>query len=244
MRQRSSTLRIFTLAAGLLGGAASNAADINTLQQLTQAEFRGLSEDLGAALSFKPLIPAEPMGLSGFDIGFAVSGTKLQNRAVFQKAAAGASVPATLPVPSLRVHKGLPLNIDLGLSYAALPSSNIRLIGGEVRWAVLPGSVATPAVALRVSASSLSGVNQLDLRTTGLDVSVSKGFAVLTPYAGVGTVRVKSDAKGNATQTTESFNQTKLFGGLNLNFGLVNWAFEVDKTGQATSYGLKFGLRF
>jgi len=242
--RRTTILRIALAAAGLATAAAAHAADINTLNLLTQAEFRALSEDLGATLSYKPLIPAEAMGLTGFDIGIAATSTKLENRAVFQKAAAGASVPSSLVVPTLRVHKGLPLNIDLGVSYAAIPSSNIRVTGGELRWAMLPGSTAVPAVALRASISALSGVDQLKLRTTGLDLSISKGFAMLTPYAGVGTVRVKSEAKAGATQTPESFSQSKLFAGLNLSLGLVNLALETDKTGDASSYGVKFGLRF
>jgi hypothetical protein len=233
------------LLASLVGTAgAAHAAEINTLLLLNQAEFRGLSEDLGAALSFKPLIPAEPMGVTGFDIGVAVTGTRLQNRATFEKAAGGASVPATLPVPTVRVHKGLPFDIDIGATYGEVPSSNARVWGGELRWAVLPGSTLTPAVALRASISGLTGVDQLKLRTTGLDISVSKGFAMLTPYAGVGVVRVRSEATAPALLSVETFNQTKVFAGLNLNFGLVNLAFEGDRTGDATSYGAKFGFRF
>jgi hypothetical protein len=244
MSHRPSKLRFLIAVATLAGAASASAAEFNSLQLLTQAQFRGVSEDLGAALSFKPLIPSEALGLTGFDIGVAVTGTKLQNRAAFQTAAGGASVPDSLPVPTLRVHKGLPLNIDIGVSYASVPSVNVRAIGGELRWAVLPGSTVVPAVALRASVTSLSGVDQLKLNTTGLDVSISKGFAMFTPYAGLGTVRVKSDPQGSATQATESFNQGKVFAGVNLSLGLVNFAFEGDKTGDATSYGVKFGLRF
>jgi len=35
------------------------------LGQLTQSEFRQLSEDLGAALAYKALIPAEPLDITG-----------------------------------------------------------------------------------------------------------------------------------------------------------------------------------
>jgi hypothetical protein len=244
MTPSTSTLRACLVACGLCTALAAHAANIDNLGALAQPAFRGLSEDLGSALSYKPLIPAEPLGITGFDIGLAVTGTKLQNKAAFELAASGANVGATLPVPTLRVHKGLPFGIDLGVAYAAVPSSNIKLIGGELRWAVLSGGVATPAIALRASMTSLSGVDQLKLNTTGLDVSISKGFAMFTPYVGVGTVRVKSDPKGTAGLTTESFSQGKVFGGLNLNLGLVNLALEGDKTGDATSYGVKFGLRF
>jgi hypothetical protein len=243
MRTPTPLVRPALLAGAMvLSSFAAQAADINPVL-LTQAEFKLLSEDLGSVVSFKPLIPAESMGITGFDIGIAVTGTKLQNRAVWEKAASGSSVPSTLPVPMLRVHKGLPFNIDIGASYSKVPSTNIQITGGELRWAFVPGGVATPALAVRASVSSLSGVDRLKLRTTGFDVSLSKGFAFLTPYVGAGTVRVKSTPDG-AGLARESFSQSKVFGGLNLNFGLTNLAFEADKTGQAASYGVKFGLRF
>jgi hypothetical protein len=242
MNCRTTTLSAVALAAGLCSALGAHAADINNLGALAQAEFRSVSQDLGSALSYKGLIPAEPLGITGFDFGLAVTGTKLQSRTALQAASSG-TVPATLPVPTLRVHKGLPFNIDVGVSYAAVPSSNIKLIGGELRWAVLSGGVAMPAVALRASMTKLSGVNQLDLSTTGLDVSISKGFLMLTPYAGVGTVRVKSTPNGVGLNS-ESFSQSKVFAGLNFNLGLANLAFEGDKTGDATSYGMKLGFRF
>jgi hypothetical protein len=245
MRRRHLILIRFALLAWLFTAAPwGRAADINTLQLLTQAEFRAFSEDLSAVASFKPMIPSESMGLTGFDIGAAVSGTRLENKAVWEKAAAGASVPSTLPVPMLRVHKGLPWNIDVGASLAKVPSTDITIVGGELRWAVLPGSTVLPAVALRASASALSGVDQLSFRSYGFDVSISKGFAFLTPYAGVGIVRSTSKPDAAALLANESFSQGKVFAGLNVNFGLANLLIETDKTGDATSYGVKVGFRF
>lgn len=235
-----------TLIALLLGAAApiARAADLNSLQTLTQPEFRLLSEDLGALLSFKPLIPSEPLGLTGFDIGVGVSGTVLENRSVWEKAAGGSSVPSTIAVPSLRAHKGLPFDIDVGVSVSRVPSAGITVTGGELRWAPLAGNAVLPAIALRVSASSMSGVDQLKLRTLGFDVSVSKGFLFATPYAGLGTVNVKSKPQGSPLAGDEDFNLAKVFAGVNLNLGLGNLAFEADKTGKATSYSAKFGFRF
>jgi hypothetical protein len=222
---------------------AARAADISTVQNLSQAEFRELSEDLGAALSFKPMIPSESMGTTGFDVGVGVTGTRLAHRGVWAKASGGSEPESTLPVGTVRVHKGLPFDVDVGASLSTT-TTNARAIGGEVRWAVLPGSTVVPAVALRASASMLTGVGQIDLNTYGFDVSVSKGFAMLTPYAGVGTVLVRSRPDAGTGLSRESFSQTKLFAGLNVNLGLVNLAFEGDRTGDTTSYGLKAGFRF
>lgn len=232
-------------AAALIATAApAFATDINSIQLLSQNEFRLLSEDLGAALSFKPLIPSEALGITGFDLGVAVTGTKLKNVAILEKASSGGDVPSVMPVPTLRLHKGLPLNLDVGVAFSQVPGTNIRYTGGELRWAILPGSTLTPAVAIRGTLTRLTGVDQLDFDTKSLDISISKGFANVTPYGGIGQVWVKSTPKGVPGLRGEDFTQTKVFGGVNVNFGLANLAFEADSTGGTTTVGAKLGLRF
>jgi hypothetical protein len=223
--------------------AAQAANDLDTLQLLGQTEFRALSEDLGAALSYKALSPAEPLGITGFDIGVEVTATSVENSETFKKATGGSSID-TLPNAKLHVHKGLPLNFDVGAFYSAVPNSNIKLVGAELRYAFIEGGVALPAVALRGTYSRLSGVDQLDLNTRGLELTASKGFAMFTPYAGVGKVWTTSTPNNVPLLTEESFSQNKLFVGGNFNFGLTNIAIEGDKTGDATSYGLKLGFRW
>jgi hypothetical protein len=147
-----------------------------------------------------------------------------------------------LVVPKLHVFKGLPLNFDVGAFYSAVPTTNIKLYGGEVRYAILEGGVALPAVGIRGAITKLSGVDQLSFSTKSLDVSISKGFAIFTPYAGLGTVWV--DSNPGAFVTKESFRQNKTFVGGNVNFGFTNLALEYDKTGSEPSYSVKLGFRF
>jgi len=230
-------------AAVALSPLAAHAADINSLGNLNQSQFRLLSEDLGATLSYKPLIPAEPLGVPGFDLGVAVTATELKNPLLLSLASRGQSVKTTLPVATLRAHVGLPLGIDVGASYATVPDTNIGFFGGELRWAIVQGNTALPAVALRGSYTTTSGIDQLKVTTTGVDLSISKGIAMVTPYGGVGQVWVKSTPSGVPTLKDESFTQTKYFVGVNVFLG-VNFALEVDSTGGITSYGAKVGLRF
>ncbi len=226
-----------------LAGTANAATNINALNSIIlQNDFRLLSEDLGAALSYKAVIPAEPLGITGFDISLEGSSTKLEHADIFKKATNGGS-GSTLVVPKLHVHKGLPLGIDVGAFYSAIPNSNIKLWGAELRYALLKGGVATPALALRGSYSTLQGVSQLDFNTKGVDLSVSKGFTLVTPYAGLGKVWVSSTPVGVPGLVGEDFSYSKVFAGVNVNFGLVNIALETDKTGKATSYSVKFGWR-
>jgi hypothetical protein len=247
MKFSASTLA--ALCATLATAGLAQAADVNSINTLDQTQFRLLSEDLGSALSYKGLVPAEGLGITGFDIGVAAGNTRVKNGAAFNAATSGSSTPKNLPLVSVRAHKGLPFDIDLGVSISSLPTTNIRSTGGELRWAFVPGSTVMPALAVRLSGTFLSGVENLKLRTAGVDLSISKGFAMFTPYAGIGQVAVKStgtisDGAGGTLSNTQKFNQSKVFAGVNVNFGLVNLALETDKTGEDTSYGVKVGLRF
>lgn len=204
-----------------------------------QSAFKAFSEDMGSALSYKAVTPATPLGITGFDLGLEASSTKVSGLST----ATGGSI-STLIVPKVHVFKGLPFGIDVGAFYSSVPTTNIKLYGGELRYAIMEGGVALPAVGIRAAMTKLSGVSLLSLNTKSLDVSISKGFAMITPYAGLGTVWVDSTPDATTTLAKESFRQNKIFAGGNLNLGLVNFALEYDKTGSATSYSAKFGFRF
>lgn len=234
---------------GVAGGVpGAYAADLDAIVNLgTQSNFRLFSEDLGAALSYKALSPAEPLGTTGFDIGIEVTATELQNENLFR---AVGYEESSLYVPKLHVHKGLPFGFDVGVLYSAF--EDYSLLGGEVKYAIIKGNTALPAVAIRATYTNLSGLDQLDLETWGGELTVSKGFAMLTPYVGAGIVNVTSTPKERAAAPfptgaglrEEEFDLEKYFVGVNINFGVVNFAIEGDKTGDATTYGAKFGLRF
>lgn len=219
--------------------AANNISLTNFTGATAQSDFRNFSEDLGSALSYKGVTPTAPLGITGFDIGLEASATKVRNLNL----ATNSSLD-TLVVPKLHLYKGLPLGIDVGAFYSAVPTTNIKLYGGELRYAILEGGAATPAVGIRGAMTRLSGVNQLDFSTKSVDVSVSKGFAIFTPYAGIGSVWVDSNPNGVAGLSNESFRQNKVFAGGDLNFGLVNVDLEYDKTGYAPTYSAKLGFRF
>ncbi len=226
----------------LLLAAEANAADnIDTLGSLAdQAAFRVFSEDLSAAISYKALIPAESMGITGFDVGVEVSVTSLANKTEFDAACGGCGADQIV-IPKVHLHKGLPFGMDVGLMMASVPNSNIKLTGAEFRYAIVEGGMAMPAVAARLTYTKLDGVDQVDMNTTGLELSVSKGFAMVTPYAGIGQNWVKSDS---SLWNSEDYTQTKTYVGVNVNLGLMNLAFETDKTGDSSTVSAKFGFRF
>jgi hypothetical protein len=246
MQHRSDRRLVSVVTAGLLALAAlpSQATELNTLQLLNQAEFNLLVKDLGAATSYKGLASATPLGLTGFDIAVHSAFTDPVNKAVLSKAAGGADIPSTVPVPGVRVAKGLPFGFDIGGTYMAVPKFKGNLAGVELRWAALEGGVFTPAIGLRLAATKLSGVDQLSLSTQSAEVSISKGFAIVTPYAGAGVVRTSGKAQGVSSLLAENPSQSKLFAGVHLNLVVFDITAEADRTGDTNSVNVRLGFRF
>jgi hypothetical protein len=205
--------------------------------------FKSLVEDTGAMASYRAQLPSEPQGLTGFDLGFSLTQASLQQTASYVGNTQGLS--NTMRWASLHAHKGLPMGWDIGAFISQgmdsqAKSNGIDHRGVELRYALLEGSTATPALALRASATELNGIQGYRLKTQGMDLSVSKGFALFTPYAGFGVVR----AKGQAGELSESVTLSKTFLGIGTNLFLINLNFEYDKTGDVPSYSLKAGWRF
>jgi hypothetical protein len=233
------------IALGCLAHSALAANDITTLQGVSQAQFNDLSEDLGSALSYKPVTPAASLGVTGFDMGIEVTQTNMAKSAqLWSTITGGGGTVNDLYIPKLHIAKGLPFGFDIAGFYSKIPTTNISLYGAELRYAIIDGGVTTPAVAIRGAYTKLNGVSVLALDTKSLDLSISKGFAMLTPYAGVGKVWTNSTPIPGFGLVEDSFSQNKLFAGANLNLGFTNLAMEWDKTGAARSLSLKLGFRF
>lgn len=243
---------LLAVSLAVFGATRAMASDISFSSAISQKNFKELTREAGAAISYKNTAPAEPLGLTGFDAGVEISAIDIRNSS-YWNAAFGDDAPSYLVIPKLRARKGLPLGIDVGAMYSYVPDSNIKLWGVEVSKAILEGTAATPALGVRATYTRLSGVKDLDLETAGIDASISKGFLILTPYAGVGGVWVKSDAKGNlqalATAAgspldSESVFQPRIFGGVKISpLPLFGVTAEVEYQ-ERPIYSLKAALSF
>ncbi len=249
--------RIATACLTLAVAGSASAADVQFTSGLAQGGFHSLVKDSGAALSFKNVAPAAPLGLPGFDVGLEAVGVDIGSKAYWDAASSTGNAPSMLVVPKLRARVGLPFGIDVGAMYAMVPSSNVQLFGAEVAYAVLDGGIALPSIGLRATYSKLLGVSDLDLQTAGVDASISKGFVFITPYAGIGALYTDGKAKGKiltdpaflAANGGKALEEEKIwspryFGGVKVTpFPLVGLTGEVEYSGVMT-YSLKLGVSF
>ena len=243
MKTARQLLPITLAVACALGSlSAAQAGDISHLGNLNQTEFLALSKDLAAATAHQPMEPAAPLGLAGFDISVATTSTSTHAGSAWNTAT-GDSMGHLLQ-GKVMATKGLPWGVDVGGFVSKSPNSNVTASGFHAKYALLEGGVLTPAIALRTSYSRLGGVSQMDLNNLAFDVLISKGFVGFTPYAGVGTVHSSAKVNGLNNIQNESFNQAKSFVGVSMNMLLVNLSAEYERVGNASTIGVKAGLRF
>ena len=248
---RSSSLVVaalsLVLAAGLAkpAGAAKYDITIPGTTAYLQSQFHDLSEQIGLAIAYRALAPAEPLGLLGFDVGVEITAVKIDKNESFWTAV-NPDLPSYLGFPKLHAQKGLPFGFDVGLVYTKLPASNIGMFGGELKWAILKGTLATPALALRGSYTTLTGVETLNVSTYGADVSISKGIGPITPYAGIGEVWINSSTSvvpPSGALADEAISATRAFVGAKLSLLLLSFAAEADFS-KVPSYSFRIGLSF
>lgn len=225
------------------------AADISFTRAISQDDFKNLSKEAGAALGYRNMAPAAPLGITGFDIGAEVTAVSIDNNDSYWKSAFSDDAPSYLVIPKIRARKGLPFGIDVGAMYSYVPSSNIKLYGAELSKSILDGSLATPAIGVRATYTRLAGVNDLSLQTYGVDASISKGFLFITPYAGAGMMRINSEAKAGLKThapylTKENITVPRVFGGLKITpFPLLSITAEAEYA-ERPLYSLKGAISF
>lgn len=216
---------------------------IDNIGALSQEEFRELSSDLGSAFSFRPHGPAAPLGGGNWMLGVAVSSAKLKHADLLERATTKVDEYGSLKLPTLRADVGLPSGFDLALAYGQLESSPMQYLGGSLKWAFVPEGV-WPAVGVRASASQVRHSQQLSLTTAGVDVSLSKRFGFATPYAGIGHVRVSSDARGTPGLHEEKHELGEAFIGVGMRLQRLDLNLEADKVGEVSAYSVKLSLHF
>ena len=227
--------------------AASN--DIQLSGNLTRDDFRSLTRQVGFAASYFPLAPAAPLGILGLDAGVEATAVKISKNSTFwQRAVRNGNPPSYLAIPRLHVQKGLPFDLDIGASYTSVPSTNVSIIGGEIKWAILAGGAAMPAVALRISGTKLFGGSEVHLETYSADLSIS---LFLIPYAGVGQLLVNSRTDSaairaaNGADFRETENLTKGFVGLKIAPPVLPLSFVAEADfSTVTAYSLRLNFSF
>jgi hypothetical protein len=158
----------------------------------TSAQFASFSMAAADAITFPWLASAVPTGLSGFELVAAAGGPRVNSDSAWWHAIDNRLVAGVWPGQRLIARKGLPLRFDVGAQVGSLAGE--RFWGVEGRWALVDGGAVTPAIALRASYSQFANA-PFQVAAQELQLGISKGFAILTPYGAIGYRRFDASAR-------------------------------------------------
>lgn len=187
-------------------------------QDQITADYHQVLQELGTAISNKPMHGGETLGLYGFEVGFSNTIAFIDTRSSEGQPSPWGRVhedndPANmLVIPRLDIRKGLPASIEVGASMGYLAQSRQTSMGGYVRAAPLEGYRNMPDVVFQVGYAGYVGNDQLELGT--LDMSGTIGYTVpfgritgvnsasIAPYLGFGSLKVH--ARSNLSEERQS----------------------------------------
>jgi hypothetical protein len=170
---------------------------------------------------------AKPLGVVGFDV-WAEAAVAPDFEDEVRDALTDGIPAGYLTVYRVGARKGLPWGIDVGASWGKALDSDLDLLNAEVSWAILDGGAVSPAFGVRITGGRGSG-GAYDLEQYGAEVLLSKGFAVLTPYAGAGVSWSESTFERPTGDFTVDSSRGFVYGGVILNLWVPKISFEVEQ---------------
>lgn len=223
---------LLALAFALPGTALAGYPDDITLSQLgtwdgeavTDADvisgaYGTVVKGLGVAIANKALLPAETLGLNGFELSFTNNATFIkaydaENPTAWQRTQVDGDPTRVLWTPTLGVRKGLPLSLEVGASLGYLAFSRQTIASGYGRWAIIEGYRSkAPDVTVQVGYSRYMGNDELQLGV--MDASLTVGYTLgvsqlaginhgtISPFLGLGMNRIKASPRLSDSELTQ-----------------------------------------
>jgi hypothetical protein len=240
--QGGEVLRRLAVLLLLLLFAALPAAAWDVSRDMPEEDFHAFHRRFSSDAFHYPRHAAAALGVVGFDV-YVDAGLDrgFDDESFAATAIDGDLTGGALAVARVGVRKGLPGGVDLGVSYGQALGGDVKLASADLQWAFIEGGVLSPAVALRLTGTETLNAHAYDLRQYGAEILVSKGFTVLTPYAGAGVVRSRGRLDGSTRTFEDTATRGVAYAGITLNLLLPKIAFEVEK-GEAVQAAVRIGF--
>lgn len=179
-----------------------------TLREDNRA-WRQLVTQMSPAIAPAILAPVTTGGPMGFDVSLETNVTKIDSGADYWARGSRGSGPDAVPtcdgrnhdvnsaLTSNRLHfvKGLPFGFSIGAAVGKLYTTNLWIVGGEIKLALIEGlrTLPVPDLAVRGAVNTTVGSAPYTLTSVAADLVLSKNLVAgrtvqLSPYGGAGFV--------------------------------------------------------
>lgn len=230
--------------------------DFDISSDLTQAEWKRASREIGNTLYLDPLSSSAPLGRFNWSLQLESNSFTIDqesgawNNTFHHPDSAHYLTDNSnrLFVPALRFRMGLTDRIDFGFYYtSAKPfGANYGFLGVEGRYAFLQNIESGWSATVRGSYVMDANVKDFNLSSTGIDVTASKTlFKLVTPYAGAALNwnrgKIISNEVSLSTENTVGF---RGLAGIDFCWKFVNLGYEVQFGDGMQNRSFKIGVRF
>ncbi|MBU2567734.1 MAG: hypothetical protein KJ967_03035 [Elusimicrobia bacterium] len=137
-----------------------------------------LAKDLGGALGSGVYHSGKNLGFPGFDVGVRMS---LKNTSKDNIVIQSTAIPV-IPLALIQAEIGLPKKIDLFVR--ALPTSDISVLGGGIRYTIF--SIGPAGISGMVSYNTANFYQYIEATNYGVNISASVEIPFIKPYIGIG----------------------------------------------------------
>ena len=231
MRKLSIVIGVMGLVVTLAPASASAQQVLNT--PLTSQDLAALAGEFGSVLRFRQLGDTATLPKGRVDLGvqFASAPVDTTNQ--------------TWNVTRFVGRFGVSQRVDMGAWAGYNSQASDGMAGVDVKIALLTQGPSMPvSLAVRPSFSSTLGAGDIYAASVGADVSVSRAFGALSPYAGVAaTSSLATERLADINFERQTDNSTLGYAGVAYNWRSLVAAVEIEK-GTKVAYAVRIGTRF
>ncbi len=267
MRLFSSEIAAFALASTLVSapaiaqqsgnaGPATHVSDayaspfIELHPELTKEEFEQFAAELGSVLRFRQLGDTTPLGRGQVDVSVqfadaSIDDSKAAWNNTISHPTASQRISGSMSFPRIVARFGVSDRVDVGALGGFAPHANYGLLGVDSRIALLKQGPARPvSVSVRPSLTLLVAPSEALVGNAGVDLSVSRAFGAVSPYAGIAASTLGAVERSNRVNLDPvSAGATHAYAGVSYHWRPLTLSAEVE-TGAQVRYAFGVGTRF
>jgi hypothetical protein len=223
---------------------------------LTRDAWRQFTREAAQVIYFRPLRDAAPMGAGRIELSMVQANVGIDDddaawndTFVHPDSAHVLFEGSGLAVPGILGRVGVTDRVDAGFFFTKNPNSNYGVAAGQLQYNLLNNGPASMDAAVRASASTLFGPEDVNVTVYGVDMVVSRKLAIrrgisISPYVGGSMYLSSSSENSNVVDLRDE----RLAGvhanvGAVANLSVLRVAFEYDAA-AVQSHTLKIGFGF
>lgn len=201
--------------------------------ELTKDEFAAFTAEVGSVLRFRQLGDARTLGRGDVDVSIEFATAPIVN------------TNRSISFPRIVGRFGVSERVDVGAWGGLNSSANYGLAGADVKIVLLQQGPTRPvSLSIRPSVTTLVGPSEVLAAGAGIDLTVSRSFGRVSPYAGVATTGALAVERSKDVDLDPATAEGSLaYAGLSYHWRTVVMSAEVEK-GTRVSYAFRVGTRF